>query len=186
LAVGLALDRKGQKRKRRRSSQKADARLGNRLACGRLAENQIVAILREAETAAFSKGDYCRCVEFRSLKTRLQNGPQFQIQRYALPAPYLFPEPPSVRCDERGIEVRSHSATVGRLSIWLDRWAPLYAKGGGDTRCGILTEMGEADLDQALQRHGLRLGWVAQLRIWSRKTDYGEYELSTRREFFFD
>ena len=45
-------------------------------------ENQIVAILRDAETAAFSKGDYCRCVEFRSLKIRLQNGPQFQIQRY--------------------------------------------------------------------------------------------------------
>jgi hypothetical protein len=105
---------------------------------------------------------------------------------YALPAPYLFSEPPSVRCDERGIEVRSHNATVGRLSIWLDRWTPLYAKGGGDTRCGILTEMGEADLDQALQRQGLRLGWVVQLRIWSRKTDYGEYELSTRREFFFD
>ena len=110
----------------------------------------------------------------------------FIVVGYALPASYLFSEPPSVRCDERGIEVRDHNSTVGRLSIWLDRWTPLYAKGGGDTRCGILTEMAASDLDQALQRQGLRLGWVVQLRIWSRKTDYGEYELSTRREFFFD
>lgn len=45
-------------------------------------DSQLIAILREAETAAFSKGDYCRCIEARSLKVRLQNGPQFQMHRY--------------------------------------------------------------------------------------------------------
>jgi hypothetical protein len=46
--------------------------------------------------------------------------------------------------------------------------------------------MSVAHLRQGVDRHGLRLGWAVQLRLWQRATDYGEYELTTRREFFFD
>jgi hypothetical protein len=110
----------------------------------------------------------------------------YLVAGYALPAAYLFESPPEVICNEGGIEMQAEGATVVNLSVWHDHWTPLYANGGGYTRCGILTEMNMSDLNQALERHGLRLGWVVQLRLWSRATDYGEYELATRREFFFD
>jgi hypothetical protein len=104
----------------------------------------------------------------------------------ALPASYLFKEPPEVVCGEAGIDVRNGHEPVGKLSVWHDHWTPLYAKDGGLTRCGILSEMRTSDLESALDEFGLRLGWVVQLRLWNRAKDYGEFELSTRREFFFD
>jgi hypothetical protein len=110
----------------------------------------------------------------------------YLVAGYALPAAYLFENPPGVSCNERGIEMQADGSAVAKISIWHDHWSPLYAKDGGSTRCGILTEMSMPHLDQALERYGLRLGWVAQLRFWSRATDYGEYELTTRREFFFN
>jgi hypothetical protein len=110
----------------------------------------------------------------------------YLVAGYALPAPYLFENQPEVACDERGIGMHAEGSSVGRLFIWHDHWTPLYAKGGGYTRCGIITEMSTPHLRRALERHAMRLGWVAQLRLWSRATDYGEYELTTRREFFFD
>jgi NACHT domain len=45
-------------------------------------DTQIIAILRQAEIEAFSMADYCRCIELRSLKVRVQNGPEFQMYRY--------------------------------------------------------------------------------------------------------
>lgn len=44
---------------------------------------QIVAILRAAQERAFAKADYCRAIELRSLLTRVQNGPEHQLSRYA-------------------------------------------------------------------------------------------------------
>ncbi|HZD61737.1 MAG TPA: hypothetical protein VE200_02990, partial [Xanthobacteraceae bacterium] len=110
----------------------------------------------------------------------------YLVAGLALPAAYLFEGPPEVSCDEHGIGVQTDGSAVAKMAIWHDQWTPLYAKDGGLTRCGILTEIRMPHLDQALERHGLRLGWVAQLRFWSRAADYGEYELTTRREFFFD
>lgn len=43
---------------------------------------QINTILRDAETRAFAKGDYSRAIELRSFKTRVQNGPEFQMHRF--------------------------------------------------------------------------------------------------------
>ena len=43
---------------------------------------QIISILRQAEIEAFSNGDYRHCIELRSLKVRVQNGPEFQMSRY--------------------------------------------------------------------------------------------------------
>jgi hypothetical protein len=110
----------------------------------------------------------------------------YLVAGYALPAAYLFERSPEVTCDEHGIKVQADGLDVGRLSIWHDHWTPIYAQDGGNTRCGILTEMSVAHLRQGVDRHGLRLGWAVQLRLWQRATDYGEYELTTRREFFFD
>jgi hypothetical protein len=110
----------------------------------------------------------------------------YLVAGYALPAAYLFESPPEVTCDEHGIGMLAGGLTVGKLSIWHDHWSPLYAKGGGYTRCGILTEISVPHLGQSLERHSLRLGWVAQLRLWNRAKDYEEYKLTTRREFFFD
>ena len=47
-----------------------------------LPANQIISILREAESAAFAKNDYCRSIYLRSLKIRMQNGPEFQMHRH--------------------------------------------------------------------------------------------------------
>ena len=110
----------------------------------------------------------------------------YLVAGYALPGAYLFESPPAVTCDEGGIEMRANGSTVATLSLWHDHWTPLYANGGGHTRCGILTEMSVPRLSEALQRFGLRLGWVVQLRLWTRASDYGEYQLTERREFFFD
>jgi NACHT domain len=45
-------------------------------------DSQIVTILKDAERRTFAKGDYCRTIEIRSLKIRVQNGPEFQMHRY--------------------------------------------------------------------------------------------------------
>lgn len=110
----------------------------------------------------------------------------YLVAGYALPASYLFERSPEVSCHEHGIEMHVDGMSVGKLSMWHDHWTPLYAQDGGNTRCGILSEMSVSHLRQGLERHGMRLGWVAQLRLWQRATDYGEYQLTTRREFFFD
>jgi hypothetical protein len=104
----------------------------------------------------------------------------------ALPASYLFDDKRDVTCVTDGIRMRVNGISVAKVSIWHDHWTPLYAGQGGHTRCGVLTEMSTSHLDLTLERHGLRLGWVVQLRRWSRSSEYGEFELATQREFFFD
>jgi hypothetical protein len=44
---------------------------------------QIVSILRAAERKAFDAGDYAHTFTLRSIKTRVQNGPEFQMARFA-------------------------------------------------------------------------------------------------------
>ena len=103
----------------------------------------------------------------------------------ALPASYNFNSCPEVMCGAAVITLRREDMTVGIGSIWHDEWTPLYPK-GGNTRCGMVTQMRVIDLEKTQEIHGMKLGWVAQLRIWSRERDYGEYALSTRRQFFHD
>jgi hypothetical protein len=43
---------------------------------------QIVTILHEAEGHAFEKNDYVRTMQLRTLKIRVQNGPNYQINRF--------------------------------------------------------------------------------------------------------
>jgi hypothetical protein len=44
----------------------------------------------------------------------------------------------------------------------------------------------EAMLVAAQRRFGRNLAWVASLRIWDRKTEYGEYAESRRTTFVLD
>ena len=44
--------------------------------------HQIASILSGAEQAAFDTGDYPRTIQLRSLKTRVQNGPEFQTPNF--------------------------------------------------------------------------------------------------------
>jgi hypothetical protein len=104
----------------------------------------------------------------------------------ALPASYNFPTCPEVSCGESGIVLSCDGEIASTLLIWHDHWTPLYAKDGGDTRCGVVTNMRSDHLARALEHHRMQLGWVIQLRIWSRPSDHGEYVLSNKREFFFD
>jgi hypothetical protein len=32
----------------------------------------------------------------------------------------------------------------------------------------------------------MKLGWAVRLRLWNQTSDYGEFEMNTRRQFFFD
>jgi hypothetical protein len=103
----------------------------------------------------------------------------------SLPASYNFESRPQVNSTDEAITVQLEHETAATLSVWHDEWTPMYAK-DGNTRCGVVTLMRQADLYRTQALHAKRLGWVAQLRLWSRKTDYGEYELHTRRQFFRD
>jgi hypothetical protein len=105
---------------------------------------------------------------------------------FALPASYLFDDKPNVACATDGIRMLAKGALVANLSIWHDHWTPLYARDGGHTRCGVLTEMSTSHLNLALEQHDLRLGWMVRLRRWSRPSEFGEFELTTQQEFFFD
>jgi hypothetical protein len=73
-------------------------------------DNQIVAILRETENAAFAVGDYSRCIEARSIKIRMQNGPQFQMHRYS-----EFVEA-AIRSSENHQQVLNMADEIGSLS----------------------------------------------------------------------
>jgi hypothetical protein len=44
---------------------------------------QVISILSAAERVAFNAGDYPRTIALRSLKTRAQNGPEFQVPDFA-------------------------------------------------------------------------------------------------------
>jgi hypothetical protein len=103
----------------------------------------------------------------------------------ALPASYNFSGSPEIVCNDQNISMNMDAASVGILSVWHDHWIPLYPP-GGNTRCGMLTQIREADLESSQRRHKMQLGWVTQLRLWSRKSDYGEYVLIVRRIFFRD
>ena len=104
---------------------------------------------------------------------------------FELPASILH-DPPDVTCVTNGIRMQVEGTAAAKVSIWHDHWTPFYAKDGGYTRCGMLTEMSTSHLNLGLERHNLHLGWVARLRRWSCQTDYGEYELTTQQEFFFN
>lgn len=110
----------------------------------------------------------------------------YLVAGFELPASYLFDDPPDVTCVTNGIRMQVEGTAAAKVSIWHDHWTPFYAKDGGYTRCGMLTEMSTSHLNLGLERHNLHLGWVARLRRWSRQTDYGEYELTTQQEFFFN
>lgn len=110
---------------------------------------------------------------------------EYMHQGMALPAAYNLPGDAQVFCDTSGVRAEHEGKAISTLSIWHDQWTPLYAP-KGTTRCGMMTDFSIADLARAEEKHGLKLGWVAQLRLWKRESDFGEFQLNERRIFFFD
>ncbi len=102
-----------------------------------------------------------------------------------LPAPYVFENDVEVACSSNCIEVISSGKKVASWKVWHDRWTPLHAKDGA-TRCGMLTELREDEISKAQDRHGMALGWLVELNVWKQKEEHEPFELSRRREFFFD
>lgn len=103
----------------------------------------------------------------------------------SLPAPYAFQRQVYIACRTDHIAIYSNRVFSGSWRVWHDHWTPLYPK-NGRTRCGTITELSNTDIARAQERHGLRLGWMSELRIWKRRSEYGEFDLTRQREFFLD
>ena len=103
----------------------------------------------------------------------------------ALPAPYCFEEPIHIVCRKKEIVARGTAGNVATLKIWHDHWNPLHMDGGG-SRCGSVTEMAQSLLCLTEQRQARKLGWMVRLKRWQRDSDFGEFKLNERTEFFFD
>jgi hypothetical protein len=100
-------------------------------------------------------------------------------------ASYTVPNT-EIRCTRESIDcIAPDGKVASRTRIWNDDWAPTYPK-EGSTRCGTATMIDEAMLVAAQRRFGRNLAWVASLRIWDRKTEYGEYAESRRTTFVLD
>lgn len=103
----------------------------------------------------------------------------------SISAPYAVPST-EIRCTHENIDcIAPDGKIASRTQIWNDNWAPPYPK-GGSTRCGTATMIDEAVLATAQRRLGRNLAWFASLRIWDRKTEYGEYAESRRTTFVLD
>lgn len=100
----------------------------------------------------------------------------------SLPASYAFEDEAEIVCNNDRIDIISSGNISASWKVWHDCWTPLYAC-GGSTRCGMLTELREDEIAKAQDRHGMRLGWFVELNIWEQEKDF---ELTRRREFFFD
>ena len=102
-----------------------------------------------------------------------------------MPGNYNLPSGSIVSCDEAGIRVQNEGDTLSTLKIWHDQWTPLYPP-HGNTRCGMVTDFKIAEIERAQAKHGMKLAWVTQLRLWTRDKDYNEFKMTEKREFFFD
>jgi hypothetical protein len=100
-----------------------------------------------------------------------------------LPASYLFEGATHVVCDQHEIRLDTASERLGAFALWHDRWTPLYPE-GGNTRCGLLTDIEPKRLKTAQDLFGMRLGWMIRLRLWKQETEYAELESTVRQEFF--
>jgi hypothetical protein len=83
----------------------------------------------------------------------------------ALPAPYAVPGQASISCARHQINFSCDDAPCASTSFWNDHWTPLHPP-QGPTRCGLITELDETQLSTALERTGMKLGWIVEMRYW--------------------
>jgi hypothetical protein len=102
-------------------------------------------------------------------------------------APYLFETQMSSTCGSDSVIASTIDGgdRVASLSTWHDHWTPRHPL-DGPTRCGMLTQLKEPYLSNALKRHGRRLQWFIELRMWKQAADYEPFQLVTRREYLSD
>lgn len=111
-------------------------------------------------------------------------GDLFQLG-LSLPAAYAFAQPISYLSSRKGIAVDIGGQTVGQWAMWNDHWTPLYPKGGGPRR-GSLSEMRAVDIRSAAASLGLRIGWTADVKVWTQGRNYDALKTQHRSIQFFD
>jgi len=102
-----------------------------------------------------------------------------------VPSSYCFERQVKFDVDQTGIFLSDDERTVGRTTIWLDSWTPLNLPIGG-TRCGLASFIAKDELDLALQRMNMKLGWQVHARVWQSKRQFDDLTLSELNKFFRD
>ena len=124
------------------------------------------------------------CLDLWPTHAGFWHGDYYQLGLSA-PATYLFSGDLCIACTEHRVEIFNEQTLTATVSIWHDDWSPLYPK-KGTTRCGLVTDMRRSDIARAEQELGLKLGWLARLRLWRREKDYSPFELTERQVFLRD
>jgi hypothetical protein len=96
----------------------------------------------------------------------------------AIPAPYVIGGT-HIACTTEGIELKTEGSAVAITKLWNDGWTPSHLK-GGTTRCGTVTMMDAAALDEAQVRLGRKLAFFVRLQGWDRPKEYGDYAATER------
>ena len=104
---------------------------------------------------------------------------------FVLPAPYVFDKPLCVESTKGWLSFTSAQKRIGSWKTWNDNWIPVYAN-GGHPRCGGLTELKTALLNESAKRLDMSLAWRVKLKLWERKNTYDPPELAARSSFFRD
>jgi hypothetical protein len=103
----------------------------------------------------------------------------------SMPAPYLANPLPSVVCHMHSLEIQSAGKALGEWAVWHDHWSTLYPD-SGNPRCGMITTVDRDAVTAAEANQNLKLGWIAELKVWRAKTYYEKLELSRKICFFWD
>ena len=130
-------------------------------------------------------GEYApMCVSVWPLPSGFWHGDLFQVG-LSIPAPYLFETPISLACEADGIVASRIGSRepIASTCMWYDHWTPLHPRDGA-TRCGVLTRLQEPHLTEALRRHGRRMDWIIELRMWRQTAEYEPFEMTKRRAHF--
>ncbi|WP_110787752.1 NACHT domain-containing protein [Rhodopseudomonas palustris] len=98
----------------------------------------------------------------------------------SVPASYWLPEDAVLQCGPSALELSSVGSPVASTQIWHDDWTPRYPR-GGHTRCGVVSYLDASLLSKAQTESGLRLGWFVERSVWTRESDYGDFELERQR-----
>ena len=103
-----------------------------------------------------------------------------------VPASYVLLSNAELRAMQSRIAVEVDGNEVASTSFWLDHWTPNYQKDGGETRCGNWTVVDRRLLRDAAAILGRDLAWSAELNIWRREKEYGEYQRLTHTAVFLE
>jgi hypothetical protein len=104
----------------------------------------------------------------------------------SLAAPYLADFILKITTSLEGVAMVDEAGNVAsNWAVWNDHWAPIHAH-DGHTRCGTLTNCDRRLLQNTESASGLKLGWLVELNLWTRKQTYDDLQRTKTRLFFLD